>query len=184
MSCSQPNLQQVPRDKPYRSRFRAPDGTCLVRADLSLVELCVAADLAGDDRMTQALEAGDDLQGFRRVGPETRRDVCGAISNRSTRCAAHRRQHQIPVDTCFDDEHGGPATHQGASHRERPPTLCRRRLPRRRADTPGRPPSASAVSPHREDWRARPRRYIDTGSDISHDDVREDRRSTNHDSME
>jgi DNA polymerase I len=61
MSCSQPNLQQVPRDKPYRSCFRAPDGTCLVRADLSLVEMCVAADLAGDDRMMHALEAGDDL---------------------------------------------------------------------------------------------------------------------------
>jgi len=61
MSCSGPNLQQVPRETPYRSCFRAPDGALFVKADLSLVELSVAADLSGDDRMIRALEAGEDL---------------------------------------------------------------------------------------------------------------------------
>jgi len=61
MSCSQPNLQQIPRDEQYRRCFQAPTGTRLVRADLSLVELCVAADLSGDDHMIAALDAGEDL---------------------------------------------------------------------------------------------------------------------------
>jgi DNA polymerase-1 len=61
MSCSHPNLQQVPRDPQYRGCFRPPQGRALVKADLSLVELCVAADLACDRRMIQAITEGRDL---------------------------------------------------------------------------------------------------------------------------
>ncbi len=61
MSCSGPNLQQVPRSSEYRACFRPPAGRVLVKADLSLIELCVAAEISGDDRMIAAITEGQDL---------------------------------------------------------------------------------------------------------------------------
>jgi DNA polymerase-1 len=61
MSCSTPNLQNIPRDEAYRACFQPSEGRVLVKADLSLVELCVAAELADDERMLQALADGHDL---------------------------------------------------------------------------------------------------------------------------
>ena len=59
MSCCVPNLQGVPRDPKYRACFKPEEGRVLVMADLSQVELCVAADLSGDERMMQELRVGD-----------------------------------------------------------------------------------------------------------------------------
>jgi DNA polymerase-1 len=61
MACSRPNLQQVPHDPSYRACFRPADGRVLVKADLSLIELCVAAELSGDQRMIAAITNGEDL---------------------------------------------------------------------------------------------------------------------------
>jgi DNA polymerase-1 len=62
MSCSDPNLQQVPREDPtYRQCFIAPPGKVLVKADYSQIELRIAAVLAGDERMLQAYRDGEDL---------------------------------------------------------------------------------------------------------------------------
>jgi DNA polymerase-1 len=61
MSCTAPNLQQVPRDPVYRACFRPEPGRVLVKADLSLIELCVAAELSGDTRMIGAITDGQDL---------------------------------------------------------------------------------------------------------------------------
>jgi DNA polymerase-1 len=61
MSCSKPNLQQVPRDTAYRACFRPAQGRVLVKADLALVELCVAAKLSGDERMIEAITERQDL---------------------------------------------------------------------------------------------------------------------------
>ena len=61
MSCSSPNLQQVPREAEFRHLFRAREGCCLVVADFSQVELRVAAELSGESRMLEAYRAGRDL---------------------------------------------------------------------------------------------------------------------------
>lgn len=61
MSCTRPNLQNVPRDPAYRRCFRAPDGRVLIKADYSQIELRVIAELTGDERMREAYQRGEDL---------------------------------------------------------------------------------------------------------------------------
>jgi DNA polymerase-1 len=61
MACSTPNLQQVPRDNAYRACFRPGPGRVLVKADYSQIELRIAAEIAGDRRMQEAFQRGEDL---------------------------------------------------------------------------------------------------------------------------
>jgi DNA polymerase-1 len=62
MSCSDPNLQQIPREeKIYRRCFVAAKGKVLVKADYSQIELRIAAAIAGEEVMIEAYAAGDDL---------------------------------------------------------------------------------------------------------------------------
>ncbi|OUC14574.1 MAG: hypothetical protein B0A82_11555 [Alkalinema sp. CACIAM 70d] len=61
MSCRNPNLQQIPRDKIFRSCFIPAPGYCLVVADYSQIELRVAAELSGDRRMIEAYQNDEDL---------------------------------------------------------------------------------------------------------------------------
>ena len=61
MSCSSPNLQNLPRDPRYRRCFAAPPGRVLVKADYSQIELRLAASLSGDTAMMDAYARGDDL---------------------------------------------------------------------------------------------------------------------------
>ncbi|MCL6595277.1 MAG: bifunctional 3'-5' exonuclease/DNA polymerase [Firmicutes bacterium] len=61
MSCSSPNLQQVPRDAEVRRLFAPPPGRALVIADYSQVELRIVAALSGDERMREAFGRGEDL---------------------------------------------------------------------------------------------------------------------------
>jgi DNA polymerase I-like protein with 3'-5' exonuclease and polymerase domains len=61
LSAASPNLQQVNRGADFRSKFRAADGYVLVVADFSQVELRVAAELSGEQRMLDAYIAGRDL---------------------------------------------------------------------------------------------------------------------------
>jgi DNA polymerase-1 len=60
-SCSDPNLQQVPRDRRYRRCFAAPPGRVLVKADYSQLQLRIAAKVSGDRAMLAAYRAGEDL---------------------------------------------------------------------------------------------------------------------------
>jgi DNA polymerase-1 len=60
MSCSAPNLQQLPRGR-YRRCFRAPPGRVLVKADCSQIELRIAAKVSGDKAMLAAYQRGQDL---------------------------------------------------------------------------------------------------------------------------
>jgi len=60
-SCSDPNLQQIPRTAAFRRGFIAPPGYRLVIADYSQIELRVMAELSGDPRMLAAYQAGEDL---------------------------------------------------------------------------------------------------------------------------
>jgi DNA polymerase I-like protein with 3'-5' exonuclease and polymerase domains len=61
MSCSAPNLQQLPRDTRYRRCFVVPPGRVLVKADYSQIELRIAAKIAGDRRMLDAYRKNEDL---------------------------------------------------------------------------------------------------------------------------
>jgi len=61
MSCSKPNLQQVPRDRAYRACFRPAEGRALVKADFSQIELRIAAEIANDERLIAAYAAGEDV---------------------------------------------------------------------------------------------------------------------------
>jgi DNA polymerase I-like protein with 3'-5' exonuclease and polymerase domains len=61
LSCSNPNAQQIPRTADFRSLFIAAAGYILVVADFSQVELRVAAQLSGEQRMIDAYLANRDL---------------------------------------------------------------------------------------------------------------------------
>jgi DNA polymerase I-like protein with 3'-5' exonuclease and polymerase domains len=59
-SCSNPNLQQVPRNKELRTLYTADSGRKLIEADYSQIELRIAADYADEHNMIQIyLEGGD-----------------------------------------------------------------------------------------------------------------------------
>lgn len=60
-SCVKPNLQQVPRDPEFRQAAEAPEGWSFVCADFGQMELRLAAAIAGDETMTAAFQAGEDL---------------------------------------------------------------------------------------------------------------------------
>lgn len=61
MSCSDPNLQQVPNTPEYRACFRAPEGRKLIIADYSQIELRILADWSQDTALLKALISGEDL---------------------------------------------------------------------------------------------------------------------------
>jgi DNA polymerase I-like protein with 3'-5' exonuclease and polymerase domains len=61
LSCAEPNLQQVPRTKDFRSLFSARPGFMLVVGDFSQIELRVAAELSQEPRMIEAYRDGRDL---------------------------------------------------------------------------------------------------------------------------
>jgi DNA polymerase I-like protein with 3'-5' exonuclease and polymerase domains len=60
-SCSNPNLQQIPRDPRFRRCVVPEPGYKLVIADYSQIELRVVAEISDDQRMLQAYGNGDDL---------------------------------------------------------------------------------------------------------------------------
>lgn len=60
-SCSNPNLQQIPRGDMFRRCFIASEGCKLVVADYSQIELRVLAEITDDERMIEAYKNGEDL---------------------------------------------------------------------------------------------------------------------------
>jgi DNA polymerase-1 len=61
MSCSRPNLQNIPRDKAYRACIGPARGRVLVSADYSQIEMRIAAVLSGDEALLAAFRAGEDI---------------------------------------------------------------------------------------------------------------------------
>jgi DNA polymerase-1 len=59
-SCEAPNLQQVPRDPRIRSLICAAPGRALIEADLSQIELRIAAWLADERNMIRTFVEGGD----------------------------------------------------------------------------------------------------------------------------
>lgn len=60
-SCTDPNLQQVPRDPKIRSLITAPPGWVFVEADHSQIELRVTAMMSGDRTMKFVYQTGGDI---------------------------------------------------------------------------------------------------------------------------
>jgi len=60
-SCSNPNLQQIPRDATFRSCFSASKGYKLVNADYSQAELRILAEYSKDPVFVRAYKENADL---------------------------------------------------------------------------------------------------------------------------
>src|SRR5262249_45592395 len=61
MSCTAPNLQNLPRDRSYRRCFIAPPGKALVRADWSQLHLRIIAGVAPEPAMGEAFCGDTDI---------------------------------------------------------------------------------------------------------------------------
>ena len=61
MSCTRPNMQNLPRSAVYRGCITADEGSCIVKADYSQIELRIAAVIAQDQAMLAAYRAGEDV---------------------------------------------------------------------------------------------------------------------------
>ena len=61
MSCTDPNIQQIPHAFDMRRCFRAPDGRKLVIADYSQIELRILAEFTNDSGFVEAFQSGADL---------------------------------------------------------------------------------------------------------------------------
>src|SRR5262245_18173374 len=61
MSCTKPNIPNLPRSQTYRGCITAEPGSCIVKADYSQIELRIAAVMAQDAAMLEAYRAGQDL---------------------------------------------------------------------------------------------------------------------------
>lgn len=76
LSCSEPNLQQVPRDPKIRSLITAPPGWTFVEADYSQIELRVAAMLSGDPMMIDIFNREDrDIHTTTAIAVSGKREV-------------------------------------------------------------------------------------------------------------
>ncbi|HEY1402491.1 MAG TPA: DNA polymerase [Pyrinomonadaceae bacterium] len=60
-ACTNPNVQQVPHAVEYRRCFRAPEGSKLVIADYSQIELRILAHVTEDKGFIDAFNSGADL---------------------------------------------------------------------------------------------------------------------------
>lgn len=61
LSCSAPNLQNIPRGDVVKSVFGVADGNILVQADYSQIELRIGAHLSQDPIMLEIMRSGGDL---------------------------------------------------------------------------------------------------------------------------
>jgi len=59
-ASSNPNLQQIPRDKRFRKCFRAAAGMLFAAADYSGIEMRAMAEASGDPVLTRLFKAGGD----------------------------------------------------------------------------------------------------------------------------
>lgn len=69
------NLQQIPRDKRYKSLISAADGCTLIELDYSQIELRVAASLAGEETMIEIYREGGDIHRETAIAVSGRTDI-------------------------------------------------------------------------------------------------------------
>lgn len=60
ITCSRPNIQQVPREPFLKSLFAASKGMAFVEADFSAIEMRIIAVLSGDKSMQEIFKKGQD----------------------------------------------------------------------------------------------------------------------------
>lgn len=58
---SGPNMQNIPRDKTYRSAFHTGDASSFVIADFSNQEMRILAEFSQDENLLKAFERGSDI---------------------------------------------------------------------------------------------------------------------------
>jgi DNA polymerase-1 len=82
-SCSDPNLQQVPRNKELRTLYTAQPGRILMEADYSQIELRFAAHYSNDPTMIEIYQKGGDIH------TETAKQILGKrdITKEERNCA-------------------------------------------------------------------------------------------------
>ena len=61
MSCVDPNLQAIPKEKRYRQGFVAEQGNHLVICDYSQLEIRLVAEVSGDQNLIDIYERGEDV---------------------------------------------------------------------------------------------------------------------------
>jgi DNA polymerase-1 len=61
LSCTEPNIQQIPHEDEFRRCFVADEGSTLVIADYSQIELRILAEVSGDPGFVEAFQRGEDL---------------------------------------------------------------------------------------------------------------------------
>lgn len=60
-SCSKPNLQQLPRDKNIRALFKGNNGSKIITADYSQIELRILAEVSKEPKFIELFNNGGDL---------------------------------------------------------------------------------------------------------------------------
>jgi DNA polymerase-1 len=79
LSCSSPNMQNLPRNKKFRALFCALPGRVLVVADYNQIELRIAALVSEDQTMLKAYLRGEDLH------RKTAAEIAGIPFNKVTK---------------------------------------------------------------------------------------------------
>ena len=60
-SCSRPNLQQLPRDNNIRAMFKGNNGSKIITADYSQIELRILAEVSKEPKVIELFNSGGDL---------------------------------------------------------------------------------------------------------------------------
>ncbi|MCZ7401083.1 MAG: DNA polymerase [Candidatus Methanoperedens sp.] len=60
-SCSRPNLQQLPKDKNIRALFKGNNGSKIITADYSQIELRILAEVSKEPKFLELFNSGGDL---------------------------------------------------------------------------------------------------------------------------
>jgi len=116
LSSSNPNLQNIPvrteLGREIRRAFTAPEGSRLLSADYSQIELRVLAHLSGDPLLTESFNAGED------VHERTAREVLGLGADEPVDRELRRRAKAINFGVIYGKTDYGLAKELGISHHE------------------------------------------------------------------
>ena len=64
LSCSNPNMQNIPRDDAIRNCIEAPEGFSLIESDFKQLEICILAEYCQDQIMLDMINSKKDIHAF------------------------------------------------------------------------------------------------------------------------